>query len=226
MNTFTGIASRPVDPRFRRPYPHRLKKLLIGRKPVTLAAGLLCSGGIILCADSEFTQGVLKTQGQKILTHRREGLSLAFTGAGDWDYVEMTFQKIVRKFEEQDDPLELNQFEAQDLVEQILLEVYDKNISPVKEEVDFGWLAAIRTPDEDLGLLKSFRSCSLVRSKGFECTGMGEILAKYLSDILYAPNMSLNQGVFLAAYILRLTKRYVTTVGGRSDILALTPMAK
>ncbi len=192
---------------------------------MTLAAGFPCQDGLILCADTEITHGdVLKIGGKKILTHKRDNTSLAITGAGDWSYVVMTFQKISDRLDELDSP-DLTCEAVQEVIEQTLLRVYESFVAvdPDRENVKFSIIAATRTDNDELGLLVSEGNPAIVRSEDFQCTGSGYILASYLADIFYSSSISLNKGVFLAAYILRLVKKYVSGVGGRSDILVITP---
>jgi|SRR2546425_451935 len=228
MNTIAHITSPWVDRKRQPPYPQRplprKPKVKPGRdKALTLAAGFRCRGGIILCADSEITRsGILKVPGNKILTAKHGGVSLAVTGAGDWSYVQMTFQKIADKFDQLGDP-DLTLPAIQQIIEQTILGVYDTFVSVDRENPAFTIIAATRTTDEELNLLFSHQSPTVVRCDGFDCTGAGEILASYLADIFYEPDSSINRGVFLAAYVLRLAKTYVSGVGGRSDILLMTP---
>jgi len=95
-------------------------------------------------------------------------------------------------------------------------------LSPQNSE-DIPPYAVTRTPeDEELTIFRSNQNPIVLRSTGFECAGSGAILARDLADIFYGPDISTQHGIFLSAYILRLTKKYVTGVGGRSDILRLT----
>jgi hypothetical protein len=217
-------AIRPhIDLKSKRRYPRRHRKPR-KEKTLTLAAGFPCRGGIILCADSEMTHdGTLKIPGNKILTHQYEGTSLAITGAGDWDYVELAFQKIKRKMEEPSQ-IDVTASDMQDLIEETITEIYQNNITMATDDVAFAIIAATRTPeDEKLTIFRSDQNPVVLQSTGFECCGSGAVLARYLADIFYGPDISTEQGIFLSTYILRLAKKYITGVGGRSDILRLTP---
>lgn len=230
MNALAHIARPPVDRERKPPYPWRPPtprkpkvKPSEREKALTLAAGFPCRDGVILCADTEITRaGILKIPGKKILTYKRDNVSLAVTGANDWSYVEMTFQKISDQLDQLNDPSPTRD-EVQEVIEQTLLRVYESFVAVDPEGAKFSIIAATRTDNDELSLLASHESPAIVRFDGFQCTGGGQILASYLADIFYDVSISINKGVFLAAYILRLAKKYVSGVGGRSDILVITP---
>ena len=223
--------SKQIDFPSKRPYPQkklleptkRKVKLSEREKALTLAAGFPCRDGAILCADTEITRaGILKIPGEKILTYKCDNVSLAVTGAGDWSYVEMTFQKISDKLGQIENP-DLTPNEVQEVIEQTLLRVYESFVAVDPESAKFSIIAATRTDNDELGLLASHESPAIARFHGFQCAGGGQILASYLADIFYNASISINKGVFLAAYVLGLAKKYVSGVGGRSDILVITP---
>src|SRR5262245_62171423 len=54
-----------------------------GLRAMTIAAGFVCSDGVVLCADTELTASY-KQQGQKLWLHTYDTLSVVLTGAGDY----------------------------------------------------------------------------------------------------------------------------------------------
>jgi hypothetical protein len=61
---------------------------------MTIAAGFQFDGGVLLCADSEQTQGELKFHGSKIISRDlRPALSVAFDISGDVSYATMAVQE-------------------------------------------------------------------------------------------------------------------------------------
>lgn len=184
-----------------------------------MAAAFRCKDGIVLCADTELTHAQsLKYEGGKIKTFEQEGVSVGITGAGDWDYLRMAFEKTIKRLSVASPNLE----SIRECFEQAVQEIYNIHIPlcPPDRWPNFELLGAIRTPDGNLGVIKT-SDTAVIRSFNFEMSGAGTILGKYLADAIYDSSMTVRQGVYLAIYILSLVKKYVPGVGGHSDVLAL-----
>ncbi len=187
---------------------------------VTTAIGFQCTDGIVLAADSEFTYSSnLKIEDSKFIKYEQPELSVLITGsAQNWNYLAMTAQKISQRIPQE---ASNNLQDVQDLIEAIIRDVYQNSISLLPPgAADFDMLIAARTPNGELGLLHA-DGPSITRVNGFECVGTGLALGKYLGDVLFDREITLQQGVFLASYILRLAKKYVPYVGGHSNIFVV-----
>ena len=61
---------------------------------MTIGVGLVCSDGIVICADRQMTgEGGYKFEGSKISTSQKNDYSLVYTYAGDPDAGQMMFEK-------------------------------------------------------------------------------------------------------------------------------------
>lgn len=92
--------SRPEPPFLLRPvpyyaYPRPLKQLRYPKR-MTIAAGILCSDGIVLCADSEESGYIAKSQRHKIDSFNNSALVV---GAGMTDFIKMTTDKLFAEFD-------------------------------------------------------------------------------------------------------------------------------
>ncbi len=184
-----------------------------------MAAGFRCSDGIVLCADTELTYtDILKYQGSKIRVYEREGLAAAITGAGDWEYLRMAFEKVLDRIDELPSTLDAIQSDF----ERIILDIHARHIPlfPREPKPGIDVLLAVRCEGDGLALIRS-SDTAIARSSTFELLGTGSLLARSFADNLYAPDIRMKECVFLAAYVMRLAKRYVPAVGGSSDIVAL-----
>jgi hypothetical protein len=183
---------------------------------VTIAAGFCCRGGLVLAADSEMTiPDSLKYEEFKVTKLDFEGLKGGISGAGDWDYLRMAFQKVVAR-------LQVNPTDPRLAVEETVLEIYNNHVAayPYEPKPSFDLLVGIREHDGLFSLIRSSQT-AVRRSLTFEFLGVGAILGRYLADTMYSIGMSLRQASLMAIYILRLAKKYVPGCGGHSDILVI-----
>jgi 20S proteasome alpha/beta subunit len=194
---------------------------------VTIATGFKCIDGIVLSSDTELTHGdALKLNQGKLTIFDGYNFKAAMTGAGEWEYIKMAFERILDEFmrlQSESETPRISSHEVRRIVESTVLNIYKRHIrfSPQEPKPGFWLLVGVETPDETF-LIKS-ADTAIRKSDGFECIGTGSALGNYLADMLYQPFMSVREGIFLTIYILRLAKKYVPYVGGRSSIVVLTP---
>lgn len=79
------------------PKPVSKKNLerLYGVKAMTIAAGINCTDGILICADTEHTQGDAKFQKGKIFAENPDFLIVS--GAGDAEFIKVGYDKLAPK---------------------------------------------------------------------------------------------------------------------------------
>ena len=186
---------------------------------MTIAAGFCCSDGVVICADRELTYPeAVRLDAFKVRTFSSVNLEGAVTGAGDWAYLLMALQTIQKEMGSAQ-----NFEEVEGRFQGIVLDIYERNIAlyPDHPKPTFDLLLGVRWCDGRRILLQS-NATAFTASNKFEVLGVGMELGRHLADILYSPSMSSQQVCLLAAYILRLAKKYVQFVGGHSDIYSLT----
>src|SRR6266567_8616567 len=98
----------------------RLKKA----RSMTIAAGVVCSDGIVLAADTEHTRPfVAKYQKPKVFISPDNNLGV--TGAGTSDYIKVAFDKLCEKIKVPSGPLE-----ARRNVEDVIAKMHEQHIVP------------------------------------------------------------------------------------------------
>lgn len=190
---------------------------------MTIAAGLLCDEGVVLCADTQETiPGYVKTDTEKMRTFLRPIYNISFTGAGDSDLIEMTIEEIDRRLT-LENPTAL--WPILKAIKDALADVFKKRIGP------YGVFSPETRPEiPTLLIVIQFSAATLLykasgtklrRLHESDCIGMGVILGKSLIGQLFDPKISLTQSGLIAVYIFNQVKRWVDTCGGKSDILLI-----
>jgi hypothetical protein len=205
-----------------KPYsPQRLRfERLIPRKSMTIAAGIRCIDGIVLCADTEYTEGDRqKYQRTKIFGYDD---SLLVTGSGWTDYMKMAFDKLYEKLLEKKAG---NQREARQIVEEVILDIYSKNIASVFRLGEFNCpsfdlLIAVRCQDGDVVLLKNTET-SVTISHAYESVGTGSILYNYWARYFFKFQKSMEIAGIFSLFMLEEAKSAVPGCGGGTEIACM-----
>jgi 20S proteasome alpha/beta subunit len=170
---------RPPKPPYipLKPEPKRLPQV----KAMTVAAGFVCSDGIILCADSEHSDDIAKFQRPKVF---RFGDNLVLTGAGtNSSYIRMAFDKLCDEYKSD---IPNGPSAARAALEKITMDVYANHIAPFFEPSDprrpyIQLLTGTRCTSGELALAKS-DDTAVYLSDGYETTGIGDYLFRYWAD--------------------------------------------
>jgi hypothetical protein len=206
-----------------RPKPFPLPK--IRRLPrstrLTIAAGFICTDGIVICADTQETiPGYVKTHTQKMKLMRSPFFNIAFTGAGDGELIDMTVQEmdIALAREKPTTEWDIRQTLKKSLLDTFHAQILcDPDILP-EHRPDL--LIALQY---DAGtLLYKATGTKIFRLESSVCVGSGLLMAKSLIAQLFDPGMNLAQGSLVAMHVLNQAKRWVDGCGGNSDVLMLS----
>jgi len=207
---------RPFDITHRPPYPLKPSER---RRKVTIAAGFMCQDGILLCADTELTYtDILKYEGSKVRTFQDSETALAITGAGDWEYLRMAFDKVVDRIETSDRSMPA----IEGAFEHAVLDIYGRHIPlcPREPKPGFDLLLGVRSDGGKLALFKS-SDTAIAKISSFDLVGMGALLGRSAVETLYTPDITVRKCALLAFHLLRLAKKHVPSVGGHSDIASI-----
>jgi 20S proteasome alpha/beta subunit len=194
---------------------------------MTIAAGFLCSDGIVLAVDSEYSGNVSKSSGQKIFPIQQNNrFAVSLATAGHVGMAKRAVQKFTSLLNARigTNPASLD--DIQDVMEDALCGVHDKHIYPAPADeratVDFWVLMAVWTPSEQA----LFRTdiTAVTRVYGADCIGIGSYLGTYLIDLLcdYSPLMSVEDVKPIAAYIIKSAKEFVSGCGLNTFLRVLT----
>jgi len=215
-----GGCTWPPKPRPFLP-PIKPRQRLPKGKCMTIAAGFPCKEGLVLCADTqEVISGYVKTDTEKMTLITDAGWTVAITGAGDGDFIEMAIQEIQLGVMQIKPPQTL-----QSKIRDILLDMFTKRVQPYasfpyEDRPNAQMLIGIQSQGL-VGLYKS-RGTLFRRIDTAECVGAGIALGKSLIEQLFRSNLSLKQASLVAIYILHQAKKWVDGCGGNSDIILMS----
>jgi len=184
---------------------------------MTIAAGLLCKEGVLLCADTELTDWETKSQGSKIRQTEFPGGKAVFAFAGNVRFAVATLQKFERALKEKH-PKKL--FDPLVVMEDVLEREYRRHVlkhpdSSTNTDLHYSVLIALWTPG---GKVRLFISSYTVISEVFdyEMMGIGEPLARHLVRPVHYKEMPYAEALPLATYALRLVKDSIKDCDGLS----------
>lgn len=196
---------------------------------MTIAAGFVCSDGIILAADTQETiVGYTKNSTEKIRIWGDQGLGIAITGAGDTDLIETIGPEIERALYVDYAPKEVRFPEdVKAIIQNTMADSFTKYIRPYASfpKDDRPWcelLVAVSVKNEVNEYECLFKVAGTTAREvtfGAECIGSGLILAKSLIERFYNSFMSMDEALLAACYIMHQTKKWVDGCGGNTDLL-------
>jgi len=191
-----------------RPQGERLLKA----KSMTIAAGVRCVDGIVICADTEHTEGEGKYEKLKIFGHDDW---LLVSGSGWSDYIRMAFDKLYERFLQN---RAKNQRDARQAVEEVILSIYQENIASVFKVGEIGspeisLIVGVRCLDGDVALIKTAHT-SVTLSYAYEAVGIGSNVFNYWAKYFFKFQKSMEITAFFSVFILQEVKSAVPGCGG------------
>lgn len=210
---------------FPKPFQNYKPERLLRRDAVTVVAGFRCNKGVVLCADTQETIGVSKRHVPKLRFEQIDGagamtgsdLGVAFCGATDnGAFVDKIVDSAWSSAKNQSD-IDNVCASIEKSIEDTYRHfggIYQSGFMPYAELI-YG----VKMGGES----RLFNALGpVVNKKEDYCTGgVGAYLADFLSARMYAPCLTTQQCVILAAYILFQTKEHVDGCGGESHIAIL-----
>jgi 20S proteasome alpha/beta subunit len=188
---------------------------------MTIAAGFKFKDGILLCADTEQTQGDLKsTESKLICADLQPSFSVVFAIAGSVRYATMAVQEIIADLKKSSADHETAEFVIKARISKIYNELlYPHPRAGCNDSPFFDLLIGIQTEETTRLLACSESSVSEIST--YECFGIGLTLAKYLIKPLYHEDMRQQSIEMLAARILIHVKENVAYCGKDSEFIIL-----
>jgi 20S proteasome alpha/beta subunit len=195
---------------------------------MTFAAGIMCSDGIVMCADSQETAGDLKWPVNKLAFPKTTlgDFHILIAGAGFGSAIDAASQKIF-------DRTAMSGYDhdqTRRVIQEVLREVHEKDLQyyPTNDlgTLQFRLLIAFSAGGHG-GLFVTDGSL-LVRVETFQVIGSGDI-TNFFAHLLYkkspfwsTPDMDTVEGSVFAAFLAYLAKSQLTSIGGNSQIAVLT----
>ncbi len=200
---------------------------------MTIAAGFLYNGGVLICADTQYT-GQIKAHGSKLLRFEYEdGSRSIFATVGSGRYARMGVQ-LIQDFIAALSPGERTLLKMQAVLRSGIRELHHEHLfkhpSYKTEDLSVQYLAAFwSAQDKKLGFYGS-EETAVSQLYGYECFGSGETLGHYLirrryrrvTDINQRPKHSEAEVRRMATEALSEVKKYVPYCGGDSQCVTLT----
>jgi 20S proteasome alpha/beta subunit len=191
--------------------------------PLTIAAGILCSDGAILCADTEVSDDVRKFQAPKIFAI---GDHTFLTGAGHSDYIAMAVDKLT-------DDLKVavpqHASDARQVIETLVHGIYEEHIfgfykgsDPYRPQMQL--IVAMRCANGDLALVRTNDSIAIL-SKEWEVAGTGAPIFDYWCRYFYRDRLTMEGMAVLALFMLKEVKKAHPHCGGASHVYYLPRLA-
>ena len=183
---------------------------------MTIAAGVVCSDGIILCADTEHSDGESTYQRNKVLSF---GDDLIVTGAGNHALIRMMFDKVCDEFKSAHP---VNPSDAREILEKVARAVHREHIFEFYQANDPGrpsveLIVGVKCSNGKLALLKTIDSTAYL-SEAYEVTGIGHSMFEYWLAYLYRSNLNMDAMAYLAFFMLKEVKKTRENCGGYSVV--------
>ena len=193
-----------------KPFP-RLRQ----REPrMTIALGLRCIDGIVLCADSLEEDGVTKRHVDKLWIYEvQNDWGIAIASAGESDLAD-SFTDGLK------DILGNSDFDEVKLLSKLKTALRSVRISYPDSE--FGFLAAVfGIPTLYSKLFRVLdQSSHLGPVRQYQTLGTGGALGTFLASQLYSVSMCVEEGARLGAFILARVKERTPNCGGPTSIVS------
>jgi 20S proteasome alpha/beta subunit len=159
----------------------RQRRLSEEKSLVTIAIGLLCKEGLLLCADTQYTiGGGSRLHGTKLLPYEYDdGSKSVFATSGHAQYARMCVQ-FIQDYIEHDVPKDartLRRFHR--VVAAAIKDLYEDHIfkHPITDEIEVALLCGFWSAKEKKLGFFSTRDTAVNRMHGYECVGSGSVLA-------------------------------------------------
>lgn len=200
--------------------------LLPSGRAVTIGIGILCTDGIVIAADSQYTRGPYKGHGPKIFPLfspiERDDLAVVVVGAGRVAFMKRAVEKIQDALGSYDDPTIKD---VREIVEDTIGDFYRNYIYPKPDyrhdQPWFDLILGIWTQRDGCALLKVDDvtvSRVVVAGTGHSTIGMGFSVADYALDLVYESGLSVEDAKFVATMAVKAAKDHVDYCGGTTNV--------
>jgi len=211
MNRILPPVNRPGLPQ--KPYTPEKPKVA---KAMTIAVGLFCNNGndLVIASDRQFTvDGFYKKYAKKLVS---DGCDLVYGFSGEQGLYAEARQKIgagLGLIKPVDTSLEIIQETTIKVLDSMGL--LNRELQTRRLFMFIGYNEGFEKPR-----LLVFDGQAVYESEnGFEVIGCGDTsVIHFLTDHLYAPDLSPKQGIALAAYLVKKATRHIDKVDGPIDV--------
>lgn len=189
---------------------------------MTIAAGFVCSDGIVLCADSQESAGDYKFPVEKLVTDQSGLFQIAVAGAGAGSLIDMAVGRIIRAFR-QDCPE--NYYAVEDRIADVLSALYNKEFQlyPFYQEEDriIELLVAVKLRGTSKALLYKTSATAVSEVAEHAVIGSGRAV-QYQLHKLWRGSEPSHRAITIAVSLLNVAGVVLRSVGGTGKIVSLS----
>jgi len=201
-----------------RPSPRPNLERLPRRKLMTIAAGFVCSDGLVLFADTEEQMGLMKTKVEKIREYESGDIRMAVAGAGNGSLADSLVDRLFESVEGKTP----HKATILGVLRQVILDFHREEVAfyPSSDDVkQVGLIIGLQIKAEKPLLLHSDATALRLVTQ-FAVIGIGAEI-KFLAQQLYYEGMPVKHGVLIANHLCKTAKDHVQGCGGDSRIAIL-----
>jgi hypothetical protein len=186
----------------------------------------VCTDGIVLGVDLEYTEGDSTMPGQKMFWLPRTpdpNYFVLMAASGNSDMTRAFMENLESRLPPQIGVGEVGWKELRRYVRRSLRAIWIRHIDPIpaneREGFKFYVLFALRVGNQTR-LYRNNRTVLVEIEHGTYCNGIGLYSARCLADVLLGwwPHISVDSAAQVAAFIVHKTKEHIRDVGKGSDI--------
>jgi 20S proteasome alpha/beta subunit len=182
---------------------------------MTIAAGFLCSDGIVLASDT-LHSGINKRYAAKMWIKKRGDTLLAVAGSGTTVLLNRAKEDILEQWSPS-----MSVRDVRNVIDNVLYGILFKHKAERNNQPPINLLIGVRAAGR----------CSMYESDGHAmlgpvvkhraCIGWGGALGLYFADSLFRKHMSMKWAEIIAAHLIKQTKAFADGCGGRTHILKI-----
>jgi 20S proteasome alpha/beta subunit len=191
--------------------PRSYKYVKLREHKMTIAVGMWCDDGMVLCTDSQATvlEAGLKYPIKKIYAMEYADWSLAMAFAGSTDLMRLIEERVFQDLFPPTDKNDYWPFRVRAVLGRILKDVCSQH---KKKNIEL--LCATSNRDGAAGMFRA-RNMLVTESEIAECLGVGDSsIIRFLADLFVRPGMTVLQGTVLACYMVSKATTYIDGCDG------------
>jgi 20S proteasome alpha/beta subunit len=191
-------------------------------KPMTIAAGLICNGSVLLCADTLYTS-TAQTHDKKVDHFEYPGGKVALAVAGHTVHAWSAVTKLKMALRNLTDSSRVISVSERVLAAQFTAKVsqHPDRASDYHDTLGYSLLLVFWSEGEGLQFYYTSELTMTPITSGFQCIGSGADLANNLIKPVHSSSMEPRTAWHLAAYALKACKENVNGCGGTSLFLVI-----
>jgi 20S proteasome alpha/beta subunit len=172
---------------------------------MTIAAGFICTDGLVVCADTEHASANTNSKTHKSKVFQAANQKLIVTGANTADYIKVGYDKLCERLNSGFDPVD--RLAARAIVEEVMSKLYEQHIIPFQVgDPDLGvdLIVAMRCADGRPTLMRTVNSTAMLVDEPYTAMGSGfEFFNYWATYFMYKMKLNMELASHVAAFMFR-----------------------